>query len=202
MRVLYALLGEPGTGKSSFIKEHHLEDQTISTDTLRALFTGKDYSWDPVAHEVREGLSQGANKQVFNLLDELLESKAKEGRTIYVDATHLYKNAFSRYHKIKDRWGYRIYVIDFRAKSQGMTFDSLVAANNDDYRVANGANVSNAVLKKFYNRADTEKIPGFCNVISPYDWKETTYWKVFNANNYKQIKVIGDIHGCYDVCIS
>ena len=142
MRVLYALVGEPGVGKSTLVKKYGLEDSVVSTDQLRQIFAGKDYTWNTESETVQVGVSQSANKDVFDTLDKVLELKAKQGRTIVVDSTHLYKGAFARYKKLKEDYGYRIIAIDMRACKLGMSFDDLKKQNNNPDRVAEGNNVS------------------------------------------------------------
>ena len=46
MNVLTLLRGCPGVGKSTFVKEHGLEDYTISTDALRLLLRNPQFALD------------------------------------------------------------------------------------------------------------------------------------------------------------
>lgn len=200
MRVLYALVGEPGVGKSTLVKKYGLEDSVVSTDQLRQIFSGKDYTWNAESEMVQVGMSQSANKDVFETLDKVLELKAKQGRTIVVDSTHLYKGAFSRYKKLKEDYGYRIIAIDMRARKLGMSFEDLKKQNNNPDRVVEGKNVSDSTLKKFCDRASNFKAPTYVNVIRTDQVWNSLYWKMDrDSDDYKHIKVIGDIHGCYDV---
>lgn len=200
MRVLYALVGEPGVGKSTLVKKYNLEDSVVSTDQLRQIFAGKDYTWNAESEMVQVGVSQSANKDVFDTLDKVLELKAKQGRTIVVDSTHLYKGAFARYKKLKEDYGYRIIAIDMRARNLGMSFDDLKKQNNNPDRVAEGKNVSDSTLQKFWDRASNFKAPTYVNVIGTDQVWDSLHWKMDrDSDNYKHIKVIGDIHGCYDV---
>jgi len=202
MRVLYALVGEPGVGKSTFVKDHFLESLAVSTDDLRTMFSGHDYTWDATTGSVRYVVSASANKDVFDTLHNIIEKKAQQGRTIVVDATHLYKGAFSFYKQIKEKYGYRIYAVDMRAKTQGLTFEGLEGRNETGERVEAGKNVSTSVLRKFWDRAKNDSaIPGFANKITEDQFEDTMRWNMVDDNKYAQVKVIGDVHGCYDVLI-
>ena len=44
MRELYLTMGSPASGKSTFIKEHDLEDYTIVADKVRTLLSAR-YKW-------------------------------------------------------------------------------------------------------------------------------------------------------------
>ena len=36
----------------------------------------------------------------------------KRGQTTFVDATHLFKRAFTMYNKLRNKYGYKVYLID------------------------------------------------------------------------------------------
>lgn len=49
MRILLLMRGVPGSGKSTFIKQHNLEQYTLSADALRLLYSApKMNSWSYV----------------------------------------------------------------------------------------------------------------------------------------------------------
>ena len=83
MRNLFILRGAPASGKSTWIRENELEPYTISTDGLRLLYQS------PVTTvEGDKAISQNNDKQVFNLLMEILERRMDNGELIIIDATH------------------------------------------------------------------------------------------------------------------
>ena len=83
MRKLIILRGAPASGKSTFVKNHNLEDYTISTDDIRLL-----YGSPVIGEDGSTSISQKNNKQVFELMFDVLEHRMLNGEFIVVDATH------------------------------------------------------------------------------------------------------------------
>ena len=77
MRYLFVLRGAPASGKSTWIKENELEPYTISTDGLRLMYQS------PVTTEEGDrAITQKNDKQVWNLLMELLERRMENGELV------------------------------------------------------------------------------------------------------------------------
>ncbi len=74
MRNLFILRVAPASCKSTWIKENELEPYTISTDSLRLMYQS------PVTTvEGERVISQNNDKEVWNLLTELLERRMEKG---------------------------------------------------------------------------------------------------------------------------
>ena len=77
MRNLFILRGAPASGKSTWIRENELEPYTISTDGLRLMYQS------PVTTvEGDRAISQNNDKQVWELLMELLERRMENGELV------------------------------------------------------------------------------------------------------------------------
>ena len=109
MRNLVILRGCPGSGKSTWIKENHLEQYTLSPDNIRTMVcapvlttNSKDFS-----------ISQENDTYVWSLLFELLEKRMENGDFTIIDATHSKSSDFSRYNSLCSTYRYRKYVLSF-----------------------------------------------------------------------------------------
>ena len=108
MRNLFILRGAPASGKSTWIRENELEPYTISTDGLRLMYQS------PVTTiEGDRAISQNNDKQVWELLMELLERRMENGELVVIDATHYKSSLLNRYKDLVNKYRYRVYVVDF-----------------------------------------------------------------------------------------
>lgn len=108
MRNLLIMVGAPGCGKSTWIKENNLEQYCIAPDTLRLLVSSPEYGTNgevkiPAKHD----------KPVWELLDSLLEKRMSLGHFTVIDATHTREKYLKRYKKLADQYRYRLYVKKF-----------------------------------------------------------------------------------------
>ena len=95
MKYLILLRGLPGSGKSTWVKDNHLADYTISSDAIRLLFSAPVVS--SRQNYSQRVITQKNDKQVWDLLHQLVENRIKNGQTTIVDATHLKANAINYY---------------------------------------------------------------------------------------------------------
>ena len=95
MKYLILLRGLPGSGKSTWVKDNHLEDYTISSDAIRLLFSAPVVS--SRQNYSQRVITQKNDKKVWDLLHQLVENRIKSGQTTIVDATHLKANAINYY---------------------------------------------------------------------------------------------------------
>lgn len=186
MKKLYVLRGVPGSGKSSFIRHHHLEPYTIATDNLRLLFGNLKYSYDETRQKMRQVIPQEYNAETFALLDRLITAKMKRGETIIVDATHLYPDALEPYRQYQLKYHYEVIVVDF---TQHLSLSELLHRNQTrvDYRW-----VDPEVIKKIYHFAQTHRQPpAWVQLITPADFEHTLYCDEINLSSYRSIAIIG-----------
>lgn len=196
MRKLFLLCGAPASGKSTFIKSHGLGDFTISSDALRLLYRAPVYdvqgNWS---------ISQSDNKMVWNLLYSMVEERMKSGSVTFVDATHTGKTAFSKYYALAKKYRYEIYVIQFHTPLEVCIKQN--RGRKDTYRI-----VPDTVIREHYERLQRKVFPAFIHVIDADAWSlfesgqdmrsENSEPLLVDLNEYQDVKVIGDIHGCYD----
>lgn len=187
MRTLVLMRAAPGAGKSTFIRNHHLEPYTLSADDIRILCGGLIPQPNGVF-----SISQSLNKQAWKLLYEMLEERMKLGAFTVIDATHSTKKELENYRKLVDKYRYRVYVID-------MTDVPVETAKKRNRLRELYKQVPDEVIDKFYVRFKSEKVPKYYTVIKPEKFEETIIWKAIDVSQYKKVHMIGDIHGNYTV---
>lgn len=187
MRSLVVLRGCPGAGKSTWIKENGLEPYTLSPDNIRMMASA------PVLNEDNTDMtiSQNNESYVWSLLYELLEKRMKNGDFTIIDATHSRSTDFSRYNSLCSTYRYRKYVVSFTDVPKEVCIER--NHQRDAYK-----RVPDEVIEKMYARfATQEKTSGWVDVPRNEFW-ETFTNKCFDFNEYKDIHIIGDIHGCFE----
>lgn len=184
MRVLLLFRGAPGCGKSTFIREHGLEQFALSADDIRLKCFGPQMTVDG-SYEI----SQKNDKTVWKQLYELLEIRMRHGEFTVIDATNSKAIEMNKYKDLAEHYKYRIFCIDMtdlpieECKRRNMTRDS--------YK-----RVPESAIDKMYARFANQKIPSGITVIKP-DELDKIWMKKFDMNKYEKIVHIGDIHGCY-----
>lgn len=185
MRVLFLLQGIPGSGKSTFLKDNHLEQYAISTDQLRLLYG------NPVMDiEGEFGIDQKQSSKAFSLLNELVEHRMKTGDMIIVDATHCTRDSLNKYREMTDKYRYRTYVV---------TFDkNLMAAIRNDKEREPWKRVGAQVITRMYENLKDAKV-GWAEYITSDELRGAKrQYLPEDMSKYKKIVHFGDLQGCYE----
>ena len=187
MQYLVLLRGAPASGKSTFIKEHHLEHYTLSADQIRTQVSS------PVLNTDGDFIiSQKQDKYVWETLHTMLEKRMQDGCFTVIDATHYKTSLINQYKNLVKRYYYRVYIVDFT----DVPYEELIRRNNEreDYK-----RVPEEVIKKMTTCfTDDTEVKKWCTVIKPEQFEETFTLKPLDLTNvYDEIYVFGDIHGCY-----
>ena len=103
MRTLVIFRGSPASGKSTFIREHNLEQFTLSADEIRLMYQAPVLKADG-----SYGISCLNDKQVWRTLFEILEGRMARGEFVVVDATNSKTAEMNNYKKIAETYRYRI----------------------------------------------------------------------------------------------
>ena len=189
MRNLFILRGAPASGKSTWIKDNHLEQYTLSTDNIRLMYQS------PVTNEFGERvISQNNDSAVWKLLYDILEKRMERGEFIIIDATHYKSSLISSYKKLVDKYRYRVNVVDFSDVSEEECIRR--NAQRDAFR-----KVPEEVIRKMYAciRDDSE-VKNAYKIISRDEAA-----KILNSplepvkidESVSKVVIFGDIHGCY-----
>lgn len=192
MRTLIILRGAPASGKSSWIKDHCLQYYTLSSDDLRLLVQSPATSL-----EGNLTITSKNDTQVWKLLYNLLEDKMRRGEFVIVDATHYTNKSMSKYKDLINKYRYRAYYIDF---SEGLSLEEHLERNRKREYLKE---VPDEVIIKMYNQLQNQEPPSSTfkklskseaiRVLLDY-----SNMKIDLTNDYDDIVVFGDIHGCYN----
>ena len=184
MRKLIILRGASGCGKSTFIKNNDLENYTLSTDTIRLMFSSPELGID-----YKESIPQFNNKKVWELLYTLLEERMKKGEFTIVDAVHAYADeSFSIYKKLAEKYRYRLYVLDFTDIPKEEVYER--NKGREIYR-----QVPESSIDRVFKAFEKERISTAFKVIKPENFNEIINTTPRDLNGYEKVHIIGDIHG-------
>lgn len=187
MQYLVLLRGAPASGKSTFIKEHHLEPYTLSADQIRTQVSSPMLNTDG-----NFVISQKQDKYVWETLHTMLEKRMQDGCFTVIDATHYKTSLISQYKNLAKRYYYRVYIVDFT----DVSYEELIRRNNEreDYK-----RVPEEVIKKMTTCfTDDTEVKKWCTVIKPEQFEETFALQPLDLTDvYDEIFVFGDIHGCF-----
>lgn len=187
MRVLLLLRGSAGVGKSTYIKEHDLEQYALSADNIRLMCQSPVLQTDGSM-----AISQTNEKLVWNLLFQMLEARMQHGEFVVIDTTNSKTQEINRYKDMAKTYRYRIFCVDMT----GVPMEECKRRNKlrPPYK-----QVPDEVIEKMYSRFETQQIPTGVTVLSPDELDVIWYAPVDYTTRYKRIHHIGDIHGCNTV---
>ena len=181
MRDLLLMRGVPGSGKSTFIKQNNLEAYTICPDNIRLMFES------PIANPETGifSISQKNDKHVWSLVNKFVEDKMIRGEFIVIDAMNI---DISSWKKLADKYRYRIWYKNFT----DVSIDECICRNNnrDEYK-----RVPENVIRNAFKRIIENPIPKYAKEIDNQFFNGI---RPMNVNNYNNIYIFGDIHGCFD----
>lgn len=113
-KMLVLLQGLPGSGKSTFIRKHHLEEYTISKDEFRIK-----------AGCVSDGeIKQDSNGVVKRIVYMLLEERLKHGKFTVIDETNVHNSTVEKYKEYASKYGYEVIILRFH-----VPIDELIERN-------------------------------------------------------------------------
>jgi len=178
------LRGLPASGKSTFVKENHLEDYTISSDSLRLMFGSNELTVEGT-YSVNQTISNMMWKRLF----EILEKRFEIGAFTVLDATNIKTGDMKKVSQLAKEYRYRVYCVDFTdvPVDECIRRDALRAENK---------RVGKEVILRMAESLKGSQVPGGIKVIKPYEWLEETRYRLQDISEYKRVHHIGDIHGC------
>ena len=185
MRMLILMRGAPGCGKTTWIKEHGLEDYALSADAIRSMFAAPELS-----QSGKQVISQKNDKIVWETLFQMLERRMQRGDFTIIDACNSKTSEMKRYKAFADQYRYRIYCVD------------LTDIPIDEVMRRNAARTERKIvppeyIERVYSRFETQQVPSGITRIFPADF-DSIFLKPFDLSEYDKVVHVGDIHGCYD----
>ncbi|MDN6195106.1 MAG: metallophosphoesterase [Atopostipes suicloacalis] len=203
MKVMYVTVGAPGSGKTLTVDSGPLGSlDNIHSDRVRDLVEGYTTKVNNETGSIYRTHDTQYEKETWEIIWNLIEQRMQRGKTFCFDSTFLSKGSFSTLKKLREKYGYRVYALDFTK----VPLETLNENNQTLHRIINNAVVPDEVLLNMHNRAKNVNFPSWLNVIDCTDYNEAVRnigesltWEITEANKYAQIKIIGDIHGCASV---
>ena len=182
MRTLLLMRGAPASGKSQWIRDNNLEAYTLEADHFRMLLRS------PSLGESGWYISQEDNGPAWELLLDCLEKRMSNGDFIVLDATHTTSKAVNAYKELLNKYIYTVYYYE-----PDTSLEECLSRNatRTDYK-----RVPEQVIHRMHKMIKTTTLPKFCRKINSID-EINNYFTVDLTNQYEQIRIIGDIHGCY-----
>lgn len=182
MRTLLILRGCMGSGKSTFIKNNNLTDYTLSADEIRLMYHSPSMTEDGSM-----SISARSDREVWNTLHRMLEVRMECGDFTVIDATHKTSKAVSKYLELADKYRYNCYQLNIEATLEECLERNLL---RDPIR-----RVPESEITRAHEILQTNKLSNRFKQISSID--EIINYYVTDVSDYKEIKIIGDVHGCY-----
>lgn len=188
MRTLILFRGAPGCGKSTFIRDHGLEDYTLSADKLRLMHKSLEHFPDG-----RVCISQSSDTKVWSTLFNLLEHRMAGGDFTVIDATNSKASEINRYKELAQKYRYRIFYID-------MTDVPIEECKRRNKLRPEYKQVPEEVIDTMYSRFATQSISGGVTKLTPQEFIDgAAFMRPYDLSRYDRIHHIGDIHGCNSV---
>lgn len=184
MRVLVLMRGTPSSGKSTWIKENGLENYALSADEIRMLYRSPIIDCNG-----KKNIDQKTNKDAWKTLYEILEKRMQSGEFTIIDACNSKTSEMNMYKSFAEKYRYRIYCVDF-------TDISIETAKEWNRNRPEFKQVPESAIDLYYSRFATQKIPSGIKVIKRDEFEKEVFFKEVDLSDYKNIYVIGDIHGC------
>ena len=185
MKKLLLLRGAPASGKSTFIKDNNLEPYVISSDNLRLMVAGLSMDLDG-----NMKTSQDLDRKVWEFLGEILDERMRYGATTVIDATHNSTKSFRKYKPLAEKYGYKVYCITFTAPIK-----ELMARNaaRPAYKI-----VPPDCIYAMAHKVESQPTPDWVKDINTLDEFYADEAPSDLTDKYDTIKVIGDVHGCFN----
>lgn len=191
MRTLFILRGAPASGKSTWIKENHLEAYTISADEIRLLLQSPVYS---ISGNLQ--ITQRNDRRVWETLMDMVELRMKRGEFLVIDATHYKSELIGKYKKLIKEYRYRAFIVDFTDVKK----EEVLKRNEtrDPYK-----RVPVEAIEKMYAVFDNEdfakQIPNYIKILTRDEAvQKLNEEPLYDFNEFEKIVVIPDLHGCFE----
>lgn len=179
MKFMIALRGISGIGKSTWIKNEGLEPYCFSRDKIRDLFG--------VPQVDLEGYFQRNNKyekKVIDFMNERIKEKMETGSLIILDETNIDTKRLNYYYDLCKKNKYTFFVKEFEA--------NLPLALKQNQLREGIDKLDESIIVEQYEKLKSTPLSKKFN-------KFTFFHELFKEKEIEKYKVIGDIHGCYDV---
>ena len=190
MRKLFALQGVPASGKSSFIREHNLQRNTLSYDDMRDMFTINAHDGDgEEVRSIRKAVTTSAVKAVH----EAARYRMSNGETLFIDNTNTSRNALKPWLGMARDYGYKVFVLSF---GNDLSLDQIIL--RDAFRGGREHVGVDTISRMFDQLSAYEPHPEAEHIYKDH-WDfvlNEISLDVVDLNDKKEVIVVGDVQGC------
>jgi len=198
MRELILTRGLPGCGKSTFLATKFGDQNVISADKIRCLYSG-------LKQTVSGGLAinDSCDRQVWKFINDLVEFRMKNGCTVILDATFYKLSSIKSYKSLCETYNYRLTVLDFYPETDESE-DHLETALEFNASRENWKRVPDEVIFRMWKtmKEENKSFPNWIRRVSIRDLDSEAYdfihYKPFSYDQFDKIYVFGDLHGCFE----
>jgi len=180
MNTFILLIGAPGSGKSTWVKENGLEGFAISADTLRLMYSAPIVSVDGTI-----GISNKNDKKVWITLWNIIHERMNNGSLTILDTCGLSANVIGDVKGLCRKFGYKLLVRKF---DDSKNLELLIDRNTH---------------REEYKKVPLEVIESFHKRYLAFDFSKyelidnwSNFTEVLDGNKFENVYVLGDIHGC------
>lgn len=184
MRTLLLFRGAPGCGKSTFIDAHGLRPYALSADDIRQTLRSPMQTADGSVQ-----ICQDNEKEVWELLYRMLETRMQKGEFTVIDATNSKTSEMNKYKDLCGEYRYRMFCIDMT----DLPIDECKRRNAGRIPLKR---VPEDCIDKMYSRFRTQKIPSGIKVIKTESDFSSMLMHKLDMSSYDKIVFVGDDHGC------
>lgn len=185
MRTLLLLRGAPGAGKSTWIEENNLQNYTLEADKFRQLTSNPILGLDGQLQ-----ITQDNDRLAWELLFQALESRMHRGDFTIVDATHSSEAMFNKYKGLVEKYRYKVYYKNFDISLEELEHRNTIRPEHKRIPID--------AIKRMKALIDNTKPSSFASEIEDIS-EIINYYTDDLTDKYEQVKIIGDIQGCYTV---
>ena len=185
MRTLLLFRGAPGCGKSTFIDTHGLRPYALSADDIRQTLRSPMQTADGSVQ-----ICQDNEKEVWELLYRMLETRMQKGEFTVIDATNSKTSEMNKYKDLCGEYRYRMFCIDMT----DLPIDECKRRNAGRIPLKR---VPEDCIDKMYSRFRTQKIPSGIKVLKTESDFNSMLMHKLDMSSYEKIVFVGDIHGSY-----
>lgn len=183
MRTLLLFRGAPGCGKSTFIDAHGLRPYALSADDIRQTLRSPMQTADGSVQ-----ICQDNEKEVWELLYRMLETRMQKGEFTVIDATNSKTSEMNKYKDLCGEYRYRMFCVDMT----DLPIDECKRRNAGRIPLKR---VPEDCIDKMYSRFRTQKIPSGIKVIKTESDFNSMLMHKLDMSSYEKIVFVGDIHG-------